>query len=81
MLLHTSVCSQKPMFHTDHVLYEWGSDIKFSSLSSNSRGVAILFRNTFQYHIEKEIKDSDGNFIILSVRINNTLWTLVAVCI
>jgi hypothetical protein len=49
-----------------------------SSLSSNSRGVAILFRNTFQYHIEKEIKDSDGNFIILSFRINDTLWTLVA---
>jgi exonuclease III len=55
------------------------NDITFSSQSSNSRGVAILFRNTFQYHIEKEIKDSDGNFIILSVRINNTLWTLVAV--
>jgi hypothetical protein len=46
---------------------EWGNDIKFSSRSSNSRGVAILFRNTFQYHIEKEIKDSDGNFIILSI--------------
>ena len=30
---------------------EWGNDIKFSSQSSNSRGVAILFRNTFQYHI------------------------------
>ena len=35
---------------------EWGNDIKFSSQSSNSRDVAILFRNTFQYHIEKEIK-------------------------
>jgi exonuclease III len=58
---------------------EWGNDIKFSSQSSNSRGVAILFRNTFQYHIEREIKDSDRNFIILSVRINDTLWTLVAV--
>ena len=55
------------------------SDIKFSSQSSNSRGVAILFRNTFQYHIEKEIKDSDGNFIILSFRIKDILWTLVAV--
>ena len=30
---------------------EWGNDIKISSHSSNSRGVAILFRNTFQYHI------------------------------
>ena len=57
----------------------WSNDIKFSFQSSNSRGVAILFRNTFQYHIEKEIKDSDRNFIILSVRINDTLWTLVAV--
>jgi hypothetical protein len=37
---------------------EWGNDTKFSSQSSNSRGVAILFRNTFQNHIEKEIKDS-----------------------
>jgi hypothetical protein len=53
---------------------EWGNDIKFSSQSSNTRGVAILFRNTFQNHIEKEIKDGDGNFIILSVRINDTLW-------
>ena len=55
------------------------NDITFSSQSSNSRGVAILFRNTFQNHIEKEIKDSDRNFIILSVRFNDALWTLVAV--
>jgi hypothetical protein len=58
---------------------EWGNDIKISSHSSNSRGVAILFLSTFQYHIEKEIKDSDRNFIILSVRFNDALWTLVAV--
>ena len=57
---------------------EWGSDVKFSSHTSNSRGVAILFKNSFQYIIHNEIKDPGGNYIILDISIQNTRLSLVA---
>ena len=57
---------------------EWGGDVKFCSHTSNSRGVAILFKNSFQYNIHKEIKDPGGNYIILDISIQNTRLSLVA---
>ena len=42
---------------------ERGGDVKFCSHTSNSRGVAILFKNSFQYNIHNEIKDPGGNYI------------------
>ena len=44
---------------------EWGYVVKISSYESKSRGVAILFRNTFQFKILDEIHDQHGNFLIL----------------
>ena len=48
---------------------EWGYKIKFSSFESNSRGVAILFKNTFQLNILDEIHDPSGNFLIIGCEI------------
>ena len=33
---------------------EWGYECVFSSYNSRSRGVAILFNNTFEFKIEKK---------------------------
>ena len=43
----------------------WGYDCFFSTYSSNSRGVAILFKNNFEFSVSKVKGDSDGNYIIL----------------
>jgi hypothetical protein len=59
-----------------HYFYAYNSTYPYYSQEAHSNRHQLLL---FQYHTEKEIKDSDGNFIILSVRINDTLWTLVAV--
>ena len=56
---------------------EWGYKCFISSYSGNSRGTAILFNNTFQFIIHKEIYDSEGRFIILDVTINDVRLTLV----
>lgn len=39
----------------------------FSSVSSNSRGVAILFNKNFEFKVLKEKKDINGNYFILEI--------------
>ena len=48
---------------------EWGYESYFSSYSSNSRGVAILFNNNFEFKVKDIHKGDRGNYIILTVRI------------
>ena len=57
---------------------EWGYVVKFSSYESNSRGVAILFRNTFQFKILDEIHDQHGNFLILDCELGEQRVALTA---
>ena len=57
---------------------EWGYEAKFSSHSTNSRGVSILFKNSFSFQILKEILDDGGNFFILSIKVQDYQFTLVA---
>ena len=52
---------------------------KFSSYSSKSRGVAILFKNTFEFKIHEETIDLMGNFIILDITIQDYRITLAAI--
>jgi exonuclease III len=58
---------------------EWGYDAYFSSDASNSRGVAILFKNSFKFKVYRDIKDKNGNFIILDITVSYYRFTLVAV--
>ena len=60
-------------------LTEWGYKGHFSSLSSTSRGVAILFKNSFEYKVHREIKDKRGNFLILDISISGHRFTLVGI--
>ena len=56
---------------------EWGYKCIFSHCSSNSAGVEIFFRNTFEFVIHRERCDCQGRFIILDITINGNRITLV----
>ena len=58
---------------------EWGYECHFSSFKSNSRGVAVLFNNNFEYKVLKETKGNDGNFLALDLEIANNKLTLITV--
>ena len=49
--------------------FEWGHDVFFSGVSSNSRGVAILFKRNLHYSVHHIRRDGDGNFIALNIKI------------
>lgn len=47
---------------------EWGYECYFASYTSQSRGVAILFNNNFDFKVTNVIKDTQGNFLIVTVK-------------
>lgn len=49
----------------------WGGKIYFSSFKTNSRGVAILFKNNFDLKVKNTTCDANGNFLIVEVEIEN----------
>jgi uncharacterized protein (UPF0303 family) len=59
--------------------HEWGYISRFSSHSSASRGVAVLFKNSIKFHINQEIIDERGNFIIIDINIQDYRMTLAAI--
>ena len=58
---------------------EWGYKAYFSSFSSNSRGVIILLKNSFEFEICNQISDIHGNFVILDVKCFNMRFTVAAI--
>ena len=57
----------------------WGYKCYFSSFSSNSRGVAIFFKNNFEFQVHRERRDLYGNYLALDVTIENHKITLIAI--
>ena len=51
----------------NRVRSEWGYECYFASFSTQSRGVAILFNNTFDFKVKSVISDAQGNYIILTI--------------
>ena len=49
----------------------WGFECYFSSFKSNSRGVAILINNNFEFEFLQQKKDTNGNYLLLKAMINN----------
>ena len=62
-----------------YIRAEWGFECIFNSNSSQSRGVAILFNNNFEYKINDIDRDKMGNLLTVDVTIDNTYITLVNV--
>jgi exonuclease III len=55
---------------------EWGYKCVFSNYTTNSRGTAILLKNSFNHTINKTIIDAEGRYIILDVTINDDfIWS------
>lgn len=55
----------------DNIRNEWGYSAVFNSFTSQSRGVAILFNNNFDYKIHKTVVDNSGNFIALDIEVED----------
>ena len=55
---------------------EWGFTALFSSFSSASTGVCILFNNNFQFEIIRQFSHQEGRYIIIDMKIDKIL-TLV----
>ena len=73
------ICLQDVHFESkqeNQIAAEWGLDAYFSSFKSNSRGVAILLNNNFEYKVKKCIKDPNGNFVLLDITTYDTNITL-----
>ena len=54
---------------------KWGYSAIFSSLSSASARVSILFNNNFSFHILKTISDPKGRFIIVDMKTESKTLT------
>ena len=63
----------------ERISREWGYHVYFSSFTSNSRGVAILVNNNFEYKLLHMSKDDNGN--ILSIKISAFDKEFVIVCL
>ena len=61
-----------------NIISMWGFDCFFSSFSSNSRGVSILFNSNFEYEVLKEKRDLNGNYLALDVVIDKPKLTLLS---
>ena len=55
----------------------WGSEVYISPGKTDSRGVAILFNNNFEYNMFKVTPDEKGNFLSIEIKIENYIILLV----
>ena len=72
-------CLQDTHFTTTlepYIRAEWGGKVLFSSYTSNSRGVCILFSNFVEYKVHNFKTDQNGNMLILDLEIEGKRLTL-----
>ena len=65
--------------HHENFKHDWGSECIFSSYSSVSQGVAILFSDSLEYNILEVEKDSVGNLLIVKLNISGAFTFLLGV--
>ena len=68
------VCLQEThLIQKDHntIRKEWNIEYFIAGNSTNSRGVAILIDNTFEYTISSCLKDPEGRYIVLEISVAN----------
>ena len=57
----------------------WGYQCFFSSYRSNSRGVAILFNNNFDFKVLRHKSDNNGNLLAIEMEVENKKITLITI--
>ena len=62
---------------TKYVEAEWGYKAFFCPFTSQARGVAILFSNSFEFKIKEVSKSDDGNSIFVTIEMFNQKFLLV----
>jgi len=64
-----------------HKIYssEWGYTCYYNSFSTNKRGVAIFFRNSFEFKVHHAIRDQNGNLLILDLEIEKHRISLAVI--
>lgn len=76
------LCLQDTHFTEDmenDITNEWGYTAYFNSFSSQSRGVAILFNNNFDFIVHRKKSDDTGNFLALDLTIENSRISLITI--
>ena len=56
----------------------WGHECFISGSKTNSRGVAILLKNNFEYKVNSSIVDPEGNFICINISTTAGVINLVS---
>ena len=54
-------------------IIDWDGEVLLSSISTESRGVAVLFNETLDYKIIKVDNDTNGNLIMIELEIKKIL--------
>ena len=57
----------------------WGNNCYIHGVKTNSRGVAILLKNNFEYEILEVNKDTQGNYLHLLLKLNSMTLSLITV--
>ena len=55
----------------------WGYDCILNGNNTNSNGVAVLFKNNFDFRLHTVIRDGEGKYIILDLEMLGKRMTLV----
>ena len=55
----------------------WNNDVIINGAKTNSRGVAILFNNNFEYSIINVDRDDIGNYLIVDIKISEITIKLI----
>ena len=55
----------------------WGNDVYICGDKTNSRGVAILINNNFEYEVTSQKKDRNGNYLKLVLKLSSMTLNLV----
>ena len=73
LILDTRLSSE----NNKQIYSEWNNECYFTTVSSNSRGVAIIFNNNIEYKVYKELKIPSGNVLALDLEIEKKRNALI----
>ena len=54
---------------------EWGYSAIFSSFSSASAGLCVLFNNNFNFQILKSFSDPEERFVMVDIKLESKILT------